>query len=70
VEEVLDAQRPGCPPEYFNIDIPDNYTTYQVAGNPKIIPFVRSRYHMGTGYSPNNPRQQVGFVSFEICRSL
>ena len=57
VEEILDAQRPGCPPEYFNIPIPENYTLYK--GLPEAIPFLRSRYDMGTGYSPNNPRQQV-----------
>ncbi|XP_046845729.1 dual oxidase 2-like isoform X2 [Xenia sp. Carnegie-2017] len=64
VEEILDAQRPGCPPEYFNIEIPDDYTLYNNLGlTKKIIPFLRSRYHMTTGYSPNNPRQQLNEIT-------
>ena len=56
VEEILDAQRPGCPPEYMNIKIPDGHSKYTEASQ---MPFLRSRYDMRTGLSPNNPRQQV-----------
>ena len=61
VEEILDAQRAGCPPEYFNIPIPKGDLLYDAEGKGNIfIPFVRSRYDQGiTGYNPNNPRQQV-----------
>ena len=61
VEEVLDAQRAGCPPEYFNIEIPKGDELYDKEGKGNIvIPFLRSRYvQSNTGYNPNNPRQQV-----------
>ena len=58
VEEILDAQRPACPPEYFNIEIPMNHT-YRTKPGHTVMPFLRSRYDQRTGYSPNNPRQQV-----------
>lgn len=66
VEEVLDAQRPGCPPEYFNIPIPEGHrfrTTNEngTVFSKKEMPFLRSRYDQGTGHSPSNPRQQVRF---------
>ena len=60
VEEILDAQRPGCPPEYFNIPIPKGHEKFDKEDTgDKYIPFLRSRYDQTTGYSPNNPRQQV-----------
>ena len=60
VEEVLDAQRPGCPPEYFNIKIPKGHEQYDKDNEGDIeLPLLRSRYDMNTGYSPNVPRQQV-----------
>lgn len=59
VEEILDAQRPGCPPEYFDIPIPADHP-YHNRTTVKAMPFLRSRYDMRTGQSPNNPRQQVG----------
>ena len=59
VEEILDAQRPGCPPEYFNIPIPDGHRFRTEPGHSE-LPFVRSRYDMAnSGFSPNAPRQQV-----------
>ena len=60
VEEILDAQRPGCPPEYFNIDIPAGHPQYDnesVGG--EFLPLLRSAYDARTGLSPNVPRQQV-----------
>ena len=61
VEEILDAQRPGCPPEYFNIAIPKGDLLYDPEGRGNIeIPFLRSRYvQTNTGYNPNHPREQV-----------
>ncbi len=67
VEEILDAQRPGCPPEYMNIKIPDNHTKFKASE----MPFLRTRYDMRTGYSPNNPRQQVAtFNLLKLCFHL
>lgn len=64
VEEILDAQRPACPPEYFNIDIPPGHEYRKPnkdTGYPghTQMPVLRTRYDMKTGFSPNNPRQQV-----------
>ncbi|XP_018566718.1 dual oxidase 2-like [Anoplophora glabripennis] len=60
VEEILDAQRPACPPEYFNIKIPEKhkYRKYHTE-----MPVLRTRYDMRTGYSPNNPRQQLNEIT-------
>lgn len=65
VEEVLDAQRPGCPPEYFNISVPKGHPDLDPNSDGRImIPLLRSRYDMGrTGYSPNSPREQVSIFS-------
>ena len=60
VEEILDAQRPGCPPEYFNMRIPLCHPLYdRDCRGDREIPFLRTRYDFNTGYNPNNPRQQV-----------
>jgi dual oxidase len=59
VEEILDAQRPACPPEYFNIKIPANHSYHKNKPYHSEIPVLRTRYDMRTGFSPNNPRQQV-----------
>ena len=59
VEEVLDAQRPGCPPEYFNVPLPENHEYRNENPGLDEMPFLRSRYDMNSGLSPNNPRQQV-----------
>lgn len=58
----MDAQRPACPPEYFNIDIPANHRYRNETGHT-ILPFLRTRYDMRTGYSPNNPRQQLNEIT-------
>ena len=60
VEEILDAQRAGCPIEYFNIPIPKGHPKFDPHDKgDRHIPFLRSRYDQRTGLSPNNPRQQV-----------
>lgn len=61
VEEILDAQRPGCPPEYENIPIPKGHHLYYK--NVKEMPFLRTRYDMTTGYSPNVPREQLNEIT-------
>ncbi|XP_043197071.1 dual oxidase 2-like [Amphibalanus amphitrite] len=63
VEEILDAQRPGCPPEYFNIPIPEGHRYRREPGHTE-LPFVRSRYDMAnSGFSPNAPRQQLNEIT-------
>ncbi|XP_068083975.1 dual oxidase 1-like [Anabrus simplex] len=62
VEEILDAQRPACPPEYFNIHIPLDHS-YRNENMHSEIPFLRTRYDMRTGFSPNNPRQQLNEIT-------
>ena len=61
VEEILDAQRPGCPREFFNVPVKHDVTPHlDPETKPNFeMPFLRSRYDQRTGYSPNNPRQQV-----------
>ncbi|XP_078655544.1 dual oxidase 2-like isoform X2 [Branchiostoma floridae x Branchiostoma belcheri] len=65
VEEILDAQRPGCPREYFNIKIPMGDPEYDPDGRGgREIPLLRSRYDMRiTGFSPNFPRQQLNEIT-------
>ncbi|XP_012261755.2 dual oxidase-like isoform X2 [Athalia rosae] len=60
VEEILDAQRPACPPEYFNIKIPEHHT---YRGLHSELPILRTRYDARTGFSPNNPRQQLNEIT-------
>lgn len=59
VEEILDAQRAACPPEYFNIPIPENHKYRKGQPHHTQLPFLRTRFDHRTGLSPNNPRQQV-----------
>ncbi|XP_071450360.1 dual oxidase 2-like [Hetaerina americana] len=63
VEEILDAQRPACPPEYFNIPIPKKHPYRKHAPVHSEMPFLRTRYDMRSGYSPNNPRQQLNEIT-------
>ncbi|XP_015123350.1 dual oxidase [Diachasma alloeum] len=62
VEEILDAQRPACPPEYINIKIPSNHP-YRTSSNHTVMPVLRTRYDERTGQSPNNPRQQLNEIT-------
>uniref|UniRef100_A0A1Y1KGZ7 NAD(P)H oxidase (H2O2-forming) n=1 Tax=Photinus pyralis TaxID=7054 RepID=A0A1Y1KGZ7_PHOPY len=62
VEEILDAQRPACPPEYFNIPIPLNHSYRKKPGHT-VLPLLRTRYNQATGLSPNNPRQQINEIT-------
>ncbi|XP_063244326.1 dual oxidase-like isoform X2 [Bacillus rossius redtenbacheri] len=62
VEEILDAQRAACPPEYFNIHIPKDHA-YRKRLNHTMMPVLRTRYDARTGFSPNNPRQQLNEIT-------
>lgn len=63
VEEILDAQRAGCPPEYFNIPIPEGHKYRVNKPHHSELPFLRNRYDQRTGLSPNNPRQQLNEIT-------
>ena len=69
VEEVLDAQKPHCPPEYFNIPIPENHMYRNQTGLDQ-LPLLRTRYDPSTGTGPNNPRQQVYELFFLLFLKL
>ncbi|XP_050459016.1 dual oxidase 2-like isoform X1 [Cataglyphis hispanica] len=62
VEEILDAQRAMCPPEYINIKIPENHRYRTKPGHTE-MPVLRTRYDHRTGHSPNNPRQQLNEIT-------
>lgn len=64
VEEIMDSQRPGCPREFENIDVPKGHDLFDPESKGNVqLPFIRSRYDFRTGQSPNNPRQQVYLIS-------
>lgn len=65
VEEILDAQRPGCPPEYFNLEIKPEHELWNRT-QKKELPFLRTRWSQTTGYSPGNPRQQVVLMGMRL----
>lgn len=62
VEEILDAQRAACPPEYFNIKIPE-YQRYGKLSTHTEMPLLRTRFDQRTGLNPNNPRQQLNEIT-------
>ena len=67
VEEILDAQRPGCPREFFNIKVPKGHKYNPHNLDNLEMPFLRSRVDQRTGHSPNNPRQQVSASMYKQC---
>ncbi|XP_052282724.1 dual oxidase 2-like isoform X1 [Dreissena polymorpha] len=72
VEEILDAQTPGCPREFFNIPVKSSVTPQfdpENKGNVE-MPVFRSRYDQRTGLSPNNPRQQLNEITPYIDGTL
>ena len=71
VEEILDSQNGGCPPEYMNIQIPREMPSEDAKTKIKFnhstghtfMPLIRTRYDLNTGHSTNNPRQQFNDVT-------
>ncbi|KAK3607884.1 hypothetical protein CHS0354_036706 [Potamilus streckersoni] len=63
VEEILDAQRPGCPREFFNIRVPLGHDYDSKRKGNIEMPLQRTRYDQRTGISPNNPRQQLNEIT-------
>ncbi|CAL4074334.1 unnamed protein product [Meganyctiphanes norvegica] len=62
--EILQASEPGCPIEMHNIEIDKCDTTYDAnCSGPLNMPFQRSGYDVSTGQSPNNPREQLNYVT-------
>nr|XP_014343689.1 PREDICTED: dual oxidase 1-like [Latimeria chalumnae] len=60
VFEILDVRRPGCPPEFLDIKIPKGDPVFDEGAH---LPFQRSLWSEHTGKSPNNPRQQINYVT-------
>ncbi len=61
---MLDAQRPGCIPEYENMRVPKCHALYDPdCRSDRVIPFLRNRYDFRTGYNPNNPRNQLNEIT-------
>ena len=64
MEEMLDAQRPGCIPEYEDMLVPKCHPLYDPdCRADRYIPFLRNRHDFGTGYSPNVPRMQLNEIT-------
>ncbi|XP_058854806.1 dual oxidase 2-like isoform X1 [Acipenser ruthenus] len=64
VFEILDARRPGCPPEFLNIQVPQGDPVFDPSNTGKVyLPFQRSQWSKETGKSPNNPRAQINHVT-------
>ncbi|XP_012942535.1 dual oxidase 2 [Aplysia californica] len=70
VEEIMDAQRPGCPREFFNIRVPKGHKYNPSNKDDLEMPFLRARYDQRTGLSPNNPRQQLNEITPYIDGNL
>ncbi|XP_041375720.1 dual oxidase 1-like [Gigantopelta aegis] len=60
VDEIVDSRRPGCPPEYIDLPIPEGHPYRRTADN---MMFQRTGYSARTGTSPNVPRQQQNGVT-------
>ncbi len=61
---MLDAQRPGCIPEYENMRVPKCHALYDPdCRSERVIPFLRNRYDFRTGFAPNNPRNQLNEIT-------
>lgn len=64
VEEILDAQRAGCIPEYEDMRVPKCHPLFDPdCRSDRYIPFLRSRYDFRTGFAPSNPRNQLNEIT-------
>lgn len=60
VADVVDTTKPGCPIDFLNIRIPKDDSHFNAGKSKKeYIDYERSQWHTKTGWSPNNPREQV-----------
>ncbi|KAF2363058.1 hypothetical protein FHG87_006188 [Trinorchestia longiramus] len=69
--EILQASEPGCPIELHKIPIEqcDEMFDKECKGG-RFIPFKRAGYDRSTGQSPNNPREQLNYVTSWIDGSF
>uniref|UniRef100_A0A7N4PVT1 NAD(P)H oxidase (H2O2-forming) n=1 Tax=Sarcophilus harrisii TaxID=9305 RepID=A0A7N4PVT1_SARHA len=64
LSEVVSVERPGCPAEFMNIQIPKGDKVFDPDNTGNIeLPFQRSEWDLHTGQSPNNPRDQINQVT-------
>lgn len=64
VSEVLEARKPGCPPEFLDIPVPEGDPVFHWNATPApLLRFQRAAWDHKSGKSPNNPRTQVNHVS-------
>ncbi|CAI5793052.1 dual oxidase 2 [Podarcis lilfordi] len=64
LSEILEADKPGCPAEFLNIQIPEGDPVFDPAGSGDVVlPFQRMQWAPGTGKSPNRPREQLNGVT-------
>ncbi|XP_063053867.1 dual oxidase 2 [Engraulis encrasicolus] len=64
LSDVLEVRRPGCPPEFMHISIPEGDPVFHWNAAPApLLRFQRGQWDPDTGKSPNNPRTQVNQVS-------
>ncbi|NXJ25412.1 DUOX2 oxidase, partial [Dicrurus megarhynchus] len=62
--DILETEKPGCPAEFLNINIPSGDPVFDPAGTGHVVlPFQRIRWAAETGQSPNNPREQTNEVT-------
>uniref|UniRef100_A0A8C6XMV9 NAD(P)H oxidase (H2O2-forming) n=1 Tax=Naja naja TaxID=35670 RepID=A0A8C6XMV9_NAJNA len=62
--EILEANNPGCPAEFLNLEIPQGDPVFDPSNSQKVVlPFQRMSWAAGTGRSPNNPREMVNGVT-------
>ena len=63
--EILMASEHGCPIEMHRIQIEKCDEMYdEGCDGQTFMPFHRASYDPNTGQSPNNPREQVSFITF------
>ncbi|XP_004687902.1 PREDICTED: dual oxidase 2 [Condylura cristata] len=64
LSDLVSVERPGCPAEFLNIEIPPGDPVFDPDGRGDVVlPFQRSRWDPQTGRSPNNPRDLTNEVT-------
>ncbi|XP_015678755.1 dual oxidase 2 [Protobothrops mucrosquamatus] len=64
VAEISEANNPGCPAEFLNLQIPPGDPVFDPNNSQEVVlPFQRMSWAAGTGRSPNNPREMINGVT-------